>query len=200
MFQKIENLNNQMHQLETNNWLHHDLFTYQWWIIVLVNTIFLCLLFIFIDRKRIFQIALAFMVCYYIVCVSDDLGQYYGLWSYPHQFVPFISELDAVEFAVIPATFTILYQTFDSWQKYLIGGILISIACAFIGLPIFVYLGITKLSNWNYFYSLLVLTATFILLKIIVDSISSAYRKLKQQDYSNPKPTFNPFLSKKKAR
>jgi uncharacterized membrane protein YoaT (DUF817 family) len=200
MLQEIDKLNSQLHHLETDNWLHHDLFTYQWWIILVLNAIFICLLLIFIDRKRIFQIVLAYMVCFIIVCASDDLGQYYGLWSYPHQLVPFLSEFDAVEFAVIPVTFSLLYQMFHTWKKNLIVGLLISAAYAFIGLPIFVYLGITKLSNWNYFYSFLVLTATFTLLKVIVDSIADKYRQLKQQVDNKPKNAFNPFQSKKKAR
>jgi hypothetical protein len=200
MVQEIDKLNNKLHPLEMDHWLHQDLFSFQWWIILSVNVIFFVIFLFFIDRKRTFHIAFAYMVCYFIVCVSDDLGEYFGRWSYPHQLIPFTSQFDAVEFAVVPVTITLIYQTFNSWRMYLLSGMIVSFIYAFVGLPIFVFLNITKLNNWNYFYSFLVLLVTFILVKFIPDSIARMNHPLKQTEHDDRKFAFPLFKSKKKAR
>jgi Ca2+/H+ antiporter len=132
--------------------------------------------------------------------VIDDIGEYYGWWSYPHKLIPFISQFDAVEFAVVPVTITLIYQIFNAWRKYLISGMIISFIYAFIGLPLFVYLGITKLNNWNYFKSFLVLIVTCILVKIITDFIARMNHQLNQPEHEGRKFSFSFFQSKKKAR
>jgi MFS family permease len=200
MHQEIENLYNKVHQLEMNDWIHNDLFSFQWWIILIANAIFFVIFLFFIDRKRIFQMALAYMICFLVVCVSDDIGEYFGLWSYPHRFIPFITEFDVVEFAVVPVTITLMYQMFKSWKKYLTAGIIISFIFAFITLPLFVYLNITQLNNWKYFNSFLVLIVIFILVKCITDFITRRYHQLKQHEHDDRKFTSSFFQSKKKAR
>jgi hypothetical protein len=56
---------------------------------------------------------------------------------------------------------------------------------------LFVYLGITKLNNWNYFNSFLVLIVLCILAKIITDFIAGRYHQLKQYDHDTSKFTFS---------
>jgi hypothetical protein len=200
MHQEIEKLSNKLHQLEADHWIHNDVFSFQWWIILSVNAIFFAFLVFFIDRKRIVQIALAYMICYFLVNLTDDIGEFYGRWSYQHQFIAFTSEFDAVDFAVVPVSITLLYQIFNEWRKYLIAGIIISYIYTFIGLPLFIYLGITKINNWNYFNSFLVLIVTCIFVKIITDFITRLSHQLKQPEHEGIKLNFRYFRSKKKAR
>lgn len=200
MLQEIEKLSNKLHELQTNFWIHNDLFTYQWWIIVIANAVFFALLLFLMDRRRIFQIALAYMICYFIVCVSDDIGVYYGRWSYPHQLVPFTSELDTVDFAVAPVTITLVYQMFNSWRSYLIVESIAAVIFNFMGIPLFIYLGIIKFNNWNYFYSFLVFIVLGILVKIIMDFITRKDHYLKQLDPNDRKFAFSFFQPKRKAR
>jgi hypothetical protein len=151
MFQEIEKLYNQAHQLETDRFIHNDLFSFQWWIIFIVNAISIVILLFLIDRKRIIQIALSFMICFIISGIFDETGEYFGLWSYKHEFIQFSHRFNAADFAVVPVAFSLIYQIFRTWGRYLIADIVISFIFSFVGLPLFVYLDITKLNNLTYF-------------------------------------------------
>lgn len=178
MMKEIEKAASTLHQIEMDYWIHHTLFSFQWWVILILNVIFLLLFLLFIDRQRILLIALAFMISYVIVSISDDVGEYFQLWSYPHQLLQFLAPLTSVEFIIVPSIMALMYQMFSKWKFFLIADFIVSIIISFIVQPIFVYLDIYKLHNWTYFYSLLVLFVIGAVVKIIIDFI-----KMKQLNH-----------------
>ncbi|WP_307437260.1 CBO0543 family protein [Bacillus sp. V2I10] len=167
-----------LHQLEMDYWINHDLFSFQWWAILIMNAIFLILFILLIDRQRILLITLAFMISYVINNIFDDIGEYFQLWSHPHQLVQFLSPVATVEFIIVPSIMALMYQMFSRWKFFLIVDFIVSLIISFIVQPIFVYLNIYKLHNWTYFYSLLVLFVIGVVVKIIVDFI-----KMKQLNH-----------------
>lgn len=161
----------QLNQKELEYWLNHDVFSANWWFIVFINFLFLVLLLILIDRQRILIISLTFIVSFTLIGLINESGKYFGLWSYPHQFLPFVESFNAVDFMTIPVIFTLIYQTFSKWKYYLIAILVMSLIIGFIFIPVFVHFNFYKLHNWNYFYSFLTMLIVGCLLKLIVNFI-----------------------------
>ncbi|WP_342042018.1 CBO0543 family protein [Bacillus sp. OTU2372] len=169
MYSHIEKMGSRYHSLEAHIWIHQDVFSIQWWTIVLLNALFFILLIILIDRSRILLISLAFVVNFIIVGLADEIGTFYDRWSYPHQLLIFTHRLNAVDFAIVPVLMALCYQFFSKWKVYLLAEVIISAVMCFIGIPVFVYFNMYKLENWNYLYSFIVTILMFILSKMILD-------------------------------
>jgi hypothetical protein len=178
MDKEIERITSTLHQMEMDYWIHHDLFSIHWWVILILNAIFLILFLLFIDRQRILLITIAFLISYIINTISDDIGEYFLLWSHPHQLVQFLAPLTTVEFIIVPSIMALMYQTFSRWKFFVIADFFVASIISFIVQPIFVYTDLYKLHNWTYFYSMGVLFLIGIVVKIFTDFID-----LKQHNY-----------------
>lgn len=183
MDKEIESMTSTVHQMEMDYWIHHDLFSFHWWVILIMNAIFLILFLFFIDRQRILLITLAFMISYAINTIFDDIGEYFQLWSHPHQLVQFLSPIATVEFIVVPSIIALMYQMVSKWKFFFIANLIVASIISFIVQPIFVYIGLYKLHNWTYFYSMVVLLVIGIVVKIVMDFTERRSRG-KQRDGS----------------
>jgi hypothetical protein len=170
---EIDELNIKESRMEFDWWQQHDVFSFQWWIIVIVNVLFVALLLIFMDRKRTRSTVLAFMTGLFIVGAVDQVGKFFDLWRYPHQLIPFTENLNAVDFFVIPSIVAYMYQKFSTWKSFLIADVVVSLVIAYVGEPIFVSLDMYELVRWSYWKSLIVLVAIAILVKGFVDLTQS---------------------------
>ncbi|MED4237216.1 hypothetical protein [Priestia megaterium] len=54
MFEMIKMMQQVLNEKEFSYWVHQDLFSFQWWLIVMINALFLLLFYFFIDRQRLF--------------------------------------------------------------------------------------------------------------------------------------------------
>lgn len=177
MYTQIDKMGSKFNSIQRDIWLHHDLFSPGWWSIVIINVLFLILFLFLIDRYRIMLISFAFAVNFEIVGLANEIGNNFDFWSYPHQLVVFSHRFNAVDFAVVPVIMTLTYQFFSKWKAYFLATIVISAIICFIGVPIFVYFGLYKLENWNYFYSFLVTVLMLIISKIIIDFVRIKAKK-----------------------
>ncbi|AST93022.1 hypothetical protein BC6307_18045 [Sutcliffiella cohnii] len=178
MFEQLQELNKQANRIETEYWVNHDLFSWQWWFIVIINLLFLVLLILFMDKQRIQIITIAFLFSFILVGIVNELGSFYGWWSYPHQFITALKTMNAVDFLTVPVIITLFYQTFGKWKIYLITTTVFFLILSFVGIPIFVYFDFYKLHTWNYFYSFLTLLLVSILVKLFTDFIITKSKSL----------------------
>ncbi|NHN31747.1 CBO0543 family protein [Paenibacillus agricola] len=195
--QEIDQLNQRANTMEMEWWLTHDLFSLQWWIIVIVNLAFIGLLLFFIDRNRTMTILLAFLVGFSLVGFVDQTGKFFRFWSYPHQFLPFSENFNAVDFFAIPIMFTLIYQRFGTWRAYLIAAVVFSLLSSYIGEPIFVFLDIYKLDNWTYTKSFFALCVMSVFLKAMVDWMVGKREQVHTD--TDHKVAFSFFKSKQKV-
>lgn len=196
MLTEIENLTNKLHQMEMTWWLNHTLFTFNWWFILLVNLLFFFAFLVFMDRGSALRITLAFMFSFVIVGTFDQIGKFFSLWSYPHEFFIFTENFNAVDFLAVPSIFALMYQIFTSWRIFLVANLFICLINSYIAQPIFVALDIYKLDNWNYFRSLVTLFFIAIVVKALTDFVGNSRDKY-TKDYS---PTQKVLKRNQKAR
>jgi hypothetical protein len=171
VFENINKIQSQLHALEMDYWLNKDLFSGSWWIIVLFNLLFLTFLVVLMDKQRILLISFVFLINFIFIGLTDEIGNFFGFWNYPHQLIPFLESFNAVDFLVVPVMFTLMYQTFSKWRSYLIANFIVSAVIAYIGIPLSVYFNLYNLLNWSPTYSFFTLVIIGCSVKLIVNYI-----------------------------
>jgi uncharacterized membrane protein YoaT (DUF817 family) len=118
MVNQLEVLTQHVNDKQYYYWLHHDLFSAQWWLIVILNALCLFIFYLLVDRQRMVFILLVFFISFVLVGIVDELGKFFDVWSYPHQFLVFTHRFNSADFAVIPVILTLVYQFFSKWKFY----------------------------------------------------------------------------------
>lgn len=154
-------------------WADHCVFTFQWWL----ETIFLftpwflwCKL---VDRKRLKEILLYGFSVMMLTTYLDEVGSELTLWAYPYKITPIFPRLITVDFTILPVTFMLIYQYFQTWKTFTIVIILIAAVFAFICEPILIWLKIYKIYNWSHIYSFFIYIAMAISLRWLTKTIVS---------------------------
>ncbi|CAG7617247.1 CBO0543 family protein [Paenibacillus allorhizosphaerae] len=182
---ELESMRSQLNNLNVNQWINHELFSFNWWIILLFNTVLFGLLILLTDRRKTSAIAIAFLISLSIVGLFDETGTYFGWWSYPYEFVPFSARFNAVNFFAIPSIIALMYQWFTRWRSFLLATVIFSVIISYIGEPVFVLLGIYKLNTWTYTRSFLVMLFIPIVVKYLTDVISKNRARNEHDDDLN---------------
>lgn len=193
---EIESTRAHVNKMDTTQWLNHELFSLNWWIIVIFNVVLFALLVFLADRRRTSQIAVSFLIAYAIVGFFDESGEYFGWWSYPYELIPFSARFNAVNFFAIPSIIALVYQWFTRWSSFLLATVVYAAVNSYVGEPIFVMLGIYKLNTWTYTGSFLVMIVIPVLVKYLTDVIT--HNKDHIEDDSDSTITINGFRRKEK--
>ena len=170
-FEQIRDVHKELTDMKTEYWFHHDLFSFQWWLLLLILFVPWLIWWRFVDKNRISQILLFGTLLMVLVMMLDDLGVESHLWSYPYQLVNILPRLIAVDHGIIIIFHMFLYQYFTKWKKFIIANTVMAITFTFIFEPITVWLGIYKLENWRYIYSLPIYILKAVFIKWFVDEV-----------------------------
>lgn len=128
-------------------WLEHTFLHWEFWIAAFL-TVFPWVLWGFLHKKesRIRLLAVGF---YMIIITSwlDFLGTVMGLWVYTGNAIPTIPAFMPWDFSVFPVIIMLLLQykpKVANWKK----GLLFASGSAFIGEPLFIWLGLYVPLKW----------------------------------------------------
>ncbi|WEG12141.1 hypothetical protein PU629_18790 [Pullulanibacillus sp. KACC 23026] len=150
---RIRQYEQEKSHLEINQWLHHDLFSARWWLLLLfliVPWVIWMLL-----RKKELYLESAFIGCYAIALTLfiDSIGSQFNFWRYPTKFLPVIPSALPFDLSLVPVMFMFIYQYCQSWRTYWKTLLVISLMYAFIGEPVCIYLQLVIYINWSIYYS-----------------------------------------------
>ncbi|GGM39566.1 hypothetical protein GCM10011351_27170 [Paraliobacillus quinghaiensis] len=170
-FNDIQNVHTQLSDMRLEYWLSDNLFTFQWWL--LLFTLFLpwFVWWKFVDKKRCTHILLYGTLLMILVSILDDMGVEAHLWSYPYQLANIMPRLIPIDLGIIVVAHMFLYQYFTKWKTFILANLIMAIIFTFIFEPITVWLGIYKLENWRYIYSLPIYIIKAALMKWVVDKL-----------------------------
>jgi hypothetical protein len=150
-------------------WLEHTLCRWDFWLSIAISVIPWIIW--FRVRKRESQARLLFAGAVMLIVSSwfDFLGSSFGLWFYTGKIIPTNPAFATWDFCVLPVG-TMLFLQFKpaikAWKKALaFAGI-----SAFIGEPLFQWVGLYVPVKWNGFYSYLI----YVMFYILCDKISKA--------------------------
>ncbi|MGE5372687.1 MAG: CBO0543 family protein [Solirubrobacterales bacterium] len=136
-----------------NHWLRSELFSWVWWLNVVVMIAFLLVAWIYIDRKRILEISIFGFFMNVFSSFLDVGGAEIGLWTYTCRLFPVSPLMFPIDFAVLPIVYMFVYQRFQAWKPFLLASLIAAAFFAFAGEPLAVRIGMYRMLHWEYIYS-----------------------------------------------
>jgi hypothetical protein len=167
--------------MRMEHWLHHTLFTWQWWLLVALFIAPWIVWKILIDKKRFTAIILLGMFVLATVSWMDDLGTDLILWYYPYKLLPVYPQLIPINYAVLPVTYMLIYQYFHLWRSYITAIAIMAAFFSFVAEPALVYLGMYKVLKWQFYYSFPIYLIVGITHRWLVEKVLAINKKYSQQ-------------------
>jgi hypothetical protein len=149
-------------QLTVDSVMNAFLFTWQWWIALIMMIVPWIVWMIFRDRKnsaRLFSVGLLLMV---ISEIQDSIGVSFGNWVYPVKIIPVATVSFSFRLSVLPVLAMLLIQFKPGFNPY-IKAILYGGFGAFVGLPLMDAIDLYKKLNWSLIYSFFILSLIYLI-------------------------------------
>lgn len=160
--------------------LYSNFTTWQFWTILAMLIIPLILVYLFIDRTKIYRIAFFGFATHVLFAYTDAFGIRYGLWGYPYQVLPFLPSF-SLDAALIPVAIMFVYQWSLNHKKSFHGySFLTALVFGFGFKPLLVWVGLFEKYQWvNYiiiFFIYLILFEAAYLLTFLFEKMKNQKR------------------------
>lgn len=159
-------------QLRIEEWLHHDLHSWQWWLLLIILFLPWFIWWKYVEKKRLIEITLLGMIVLIISSYLDAIITELGLWSYEFWLVPLWPCMIAADFTVLPVTLMVIYQTFPSWRNFVLVMTITAALFAFVGEPFLVWIDIYELHGWQHIYSFPIYLVIGVFAKYLVQTLT----------------------------
>lgn len=154
VFSKFYDKSLRLHNQVLDAWYTHSLFTWRWWIGVLLIVIPLALWIKFRNKESSDRLQYAGLLVAIISAHLDYIGTFFGLWKYDYDLHPAFSTYIPFSIFILPITVMFLIQTKPKTNLF-IKALLFAIF-SLIALPIVDWIGIYDPVKWNYLYSFVI--------------------------------------------
>lgn len=173
----------QRHLLDANYhyWLEHVLFSFNWWFLLVLTIVPWVIWWQVVDKKRLLEISLIGIFVAIIATSFDMAGHSLLLWSYNYKLIQMTPSLSAIDLALLPVSFMVIYQLFPKWKSYIIAHIIFSAGGTFVVEPLFAWMGIYTLHGWKYIYSFPIYIAMGVGFKWLIMRMKARQTRAKKQ-------------------
>lgn len=175
-FQDVVKAQHALTEIRHAYFLHKVLFSPQWWLLVSSLILPWLVWWFIVDKRRITLILL--YGCFVMVTsvTLDMVGGDLLFWEYPYKVIPWGPRLNTADLSILPVTFMLIYQFFNSWRAFIYAHIVNAALFAFIGEPLLNWLNIYVPLLWKHIYSFPAYIALPLLLRWWVEKIVSTQR------------------------
>ena len=160
-------------EIRINYWLKHDLYTWQWWLLLALLVIPWYFWWKLADKSKLKDIVIVGALMVIIALNIDELGTEFNQWDYPHRLIPIYPQIMPVDLTILPIFYMLLYQYCPRWQSYIPMLVIMSGMLAFIFEPLLNRLDMYKTIDWKYMYSFPIYSLIGIFLKLMVEKIKA---------------------------
>ncbi|ADU29655.1 CBO0543 family protein [Evansella cellulosilytica] len=126
-YEDIKIIHEKLVSMRLEYWLEHNVFTFQWWLLLTILVVPWLVWWLFVDKKNISRILLFGCLLMILVLIMDDLGVELQLWSYRYQLVSILPRLISIDQGIIIIFHMAIYQFFPKWKSFLIANIVMAI-------------------------------------------------------------------------
>jgi len=168
---QIAELETQLTHIKIEHWLNDDLFTPQWWLLLVILVMPWIIWWKYVDRTRLLQITLLGMFTLILSSYLDAMGSELALWQYNKMLVPLWSRLISVDFSIMPVTYMFIFQYFRAWRTFAVASIVMALLYSFLAEPLVAWLGIYQLNSWNHWYSFLIYILLAFSVRLLVEKL-----------------------------
>lgn len=149
---RILDLTSEITRLDIYEWRYLDLFTWQWWLLVIVLIIPWLVFIKKVDKKRLPETLLLGTWVMIISETFDHIGYELGMWTYLVEIFPLFPRFEEVNFSVLPVTYMLIYQNYRGWKKYVQAITVAAGIFTWVCEPILIWLGLYVPLKWNLSY------------------------------------------------
>lgn len=151
-------------QLSYQNWVSHELFSFGWFVLIIVNVIFYITWLKLLDKSRLSHLLLIGSLSAVGFLIGDIiLFGFLGVAEYKVAITPIQPPLFILSITIVPIIIMLVQQYTSSWRGYLLWNSIGMAFLTFVLLPIYSLIGIFQFHSWNYFYYFLyIITSTLI--------------------------------------
>lgn len=157
-----------IHSEKIKFWNENVLFTWQWWLGVVLTVVPWIVWFYFRKKESTYRLLTAGL---FVICIStwlDYVGVSLGLWHYNYDVLPFLPSYLPWDFTLMPVIIMMLIQ-FKPRVTPFIKAIIFAGLSAFVGEPFFKWIRTYDPEQWEYIYSF----PFFVIIYLIAHFISS---------------------------
>ncbi len=169
--QDIQEAQKQLFELNYNYWIDEVLFSFNWWILIILMVVPWFLWWRFVDKKRLVEIALMGILVIITAVTIDTIGVSFLLWSYSYDIIQMIPFLIPIDFVIVPICYMVVYQHFQQWKSYLFTLAIVAAVGAFIIEPLFMWRDIYISYSWKHIYSFFAYITMGIILKLLIQKM-----------------------------
>lgn len=152
-------------------WLQHDLYSWQWYVLLAMLIIPYIIWWKLVDKKRLLPIVTMGLMVISTANWMDQVGTELGWWTYVHKTIPIFPQMIPVNYSMMPVGYMLVYQYFVPWRQYMIAMIVMTSIMTWIAEPVVTWMGIYYPISWKYSFSFPVYMAIAYTHKRIVDAI-----------------------------
>ncbi|WP_144854837.1 CBO0543 family protein [Paenibacillus cremeus] len=118
-YDDLQQAREQLRQLSYQHWIHHDLLTWRWWLL-LTLTIVPWIIWWRVANKSRRQETLLYGALIAIFAISlDDVGTHLLWWGYPDKLFQSIPPLIPADLTLVPVFMMLVYQLLQDWKLFL---------------------------------------------------------------------------------
>lgn len=170
-FEEIIDIQNKLIKMQYTSWIHNDLFSFQFWLLLFLLIAPWFLWWKLVRRDRLIEILLYGFLANIVVTFIDEFGCQLNLWEYQYDIEPLFPRMIPINYTILPVTFMLAYQYFPGWRQFFLIHTVIAVFFSFGFEPLFYALGIYKLYRWKFIYSFPLYIAVPVLLKWFVSKL-----------------------------
>ncbi|HWR42263.1 CBO0543 family protein [Sporomusa sp.] len=152
-YNEILAVQSQLHELQYKHWLHHELFTYQWWALVVLLIIPWIIWWKLVDKTKTAIILAYGIYIMFVVTAMDAIGSALQLWIYPIKLLPIIPDSIGINWGLLTVAHMLVYQYFPRWKSFIVAESIFAAVLAFLGEPFAEWYGVYTPLQWEHISS-----------------------------------------------
>ncbi|AFC33323.1 hypothetical protein PM3016_6715 [Paenibacillus mucilaginosus 3016] len=173
----IDAAQEQLTELRLSHWTQHEVFTPQWWFLLVLFLGSWLLWWRLLDKRRLYEIGFLGLFMAYLATLLDAAGSELQLWSYHYKLFPLYNRLLTADIALVPICYMLIYQWFPRWKPFLLAHAVLALGASFAAEPLFIWLGIYQPIVWKSYYSVPIYLLLAVMTKAMMKAIQKRYTK-----------------------
>ncbi|NHM32056.1 hypothetical protein [Neobacillus terrae] len=101
-YRDIQQLRGKLRDISYEHWLHNDLFTWRWWLLLLLTIVPWIIWWRLVDKKRVAEILLYGTLIAILAILLDNIGTDLIWWGYPTKLFQMFPPLVPADITVVP--------------------------------------------------------------------------------------------------
>lgn len=171
LFDEIIRQKIRLKNLELQHFLTQEVFGWVWWLGIACVIVTAAIWWKTVDRRQLTELCLFGLIVSVLAVFLDVAGSEMVLWNYSISIFLPLPILFPVDFVILPAVNTIVYQKCPGWGRYMVICAITAALLSFGFEPFAIWIGQYKLITWRLLYSFPIYVTINVFTKFVVNGL-----------------------------